>query len=273
MPDVSIQSALGVLLNYNGLTNRFIEGSPTYITEGISDSSITSNGTIFSGTNGYLVKTFGNTTLNKYYPEFKITCSGYLRDLRDITKDILYPVYSGNIKYSLSDVQIRLLIKLVQAPNTLGIYGDIVNSTGSSIETFKLFNLSVYNQPVQSLTITALFNGVQFPFTVTRDMSIARADTRTVCITKEDVLQEIRVRKTDATNQLKSLDRYNKIVEECEKVEQELLGDDPSLGRISSDDNRILALEKKIEELTKIISNGINRRNEEITTGDVEDGK
>ena len=104
-------------------------------------------------------------------------------------------------------------------------------------------------------------------------MSIARADTRTVCITKEDVLQEIRVRKTDATNQLKSLDRYNKIVEECEKVEQELLGDDPSLGRISSDDNRILALEKKIEELTKIISNGINRRNEEITTGDVGDGK
>lgn len=104
MPDVSIQSALGVLLNYNGLTNRFIEGSPTYITEGISDSSITSNGTIFSGTNGYLVKTFGNTTLNKYYPEFKITCSGYLRDLRDITKDILYPVYSGNIKYNLSDV-------------------------------------------------------------------------------------------------------------------------------------------------------------------------
>lgn len=163
MPDVSIQSALGVLLNYNGLTNRFIEGSPTYITEGISDSSITSNGTIFSGTNGYLVKTFGNTTLNKYYPEFKITCSGYLRDLRDITKDILYPVYSGNIKYNLSDVQIRLLIKLVQAPNTLG--------------------------------------------------------------------------------------------------------------RISSDDNRILALEKKIEELTKIISNGINRRNEEITTGDVGDGK
>lgn len=146
MPDVSIQSALGVLLNYNGLTNRFIEGSPTYITEGISDSSITSNGTIFSGTNGYLVKTFGNTTLNSYYPEFKITCSGYLRDLRDITKDILYPVYSGNIKYNLSDVQIRLLIKLVQAPNTLGIYGDIVNSTGSSIETFKLFNLSVYNQ-------------------------------------------------------------------------------------------------------------------------------
>lgn len=146
VPDVSIQSALRVLLNYNGLTNRFIEGSPTYITEGISDSSITSNGTIFSGTNGYLVKTFGNTTLNKYYPEFKITCSGYLRDLRDITKDILYPVYSGNIKYNLSDVQIRLLIKLVQAPNTLGIYGDIVNSTGSSIETFKLFNLSVYNQ-------------------------------------------------------------------------------------------------------------------------------
>lgn len=129
------------------------------------------------------------------------------------------------------------------------------------------------NQPVQSLTITALFNGVQFPFTVTRDMSIARADTRTVCITKEDVLQEIRVRKTDATNQLKSLDRYNKIVEECEKVEQELLGDDPSLGRISSDDNRILTLEKKIEELTKIISNGINRRNEEITPGDVGDGK
>lgn len=62
MPDVSIQPALGVLLNYNGLTNRFIEGSPTYITEGISDSDITSNGTIFSGTNGYLVKTFGNTT-------------------------------------------------------------------------------------------------------------------------------------------------------------------------------------------------------------------
>lgn len=123
------------------------------------------------------------------------------------------------------------------------------------------------------LHVTALFNGVQFPFTVTRDMSIARADTRTVCITKEDVLQEIRVRKTDATNQLKSLDRYNKIVEECEKVEQELLGDDPSLGRISSDDNRILALEKKIEELTKIISNGINRRNEEITTEDVGDGK
>ena len=54
---------------------------------------------------------------------------------------------------------------------------------------------------------------------------------------------------------------------------QELLGDNPSLGRISSDDNRILALEKKIEELTKIISNGINRRNEEITTGDVGDGK
>lgn len=104
-------------------------------------------------------------------------------------------------------------------------------------------------------------------------MSIARADTRTVCITKEDVLQEIRVRKTDATNQLKSLDRYNKIVEECEKVEQELLGDDPSLGRFSSDDNRILALEKKIEELTKIISNGINRRNEEITEGNVGDGK
>lgn len=119
MPDVSIQSALGVLLNYNGLTNRFIEGSPTYITEGISDSSITSNGTIFSGTNGYLVKTFGNTTLNKYYPEFKITCSG----------------------------------------------------------------------------------------------------------------------------------------------------------RFSSDDNRILALEKKIEELTKIISNGINRRNEEITEGNVGDGE
>lgn len=146
VPDVSIQPALGVLLNYNGLTNRFIEGSPTYITEGISDSSITSNGTIFSGTNGYLVETFGYTTNNRYYPEFKITCSGYLRDLRDITKDILYPVYSGNIKYSLSDVQIRLLIKLVQAPNTLGIYGDIINSTGSSIETFKLFNLSIYNQ-------------------------------------------------------------------------------------------------------------------------------
>lgn len=105
MPDVSIQSALRVLLNYNGLTNRFIEGSPTYITKGISDSSITSNGTIFSGTNGYLVETFGNTTLNKYYPEFKITCSGYLRDLHDITKDILYPVYSGNIKYNLSDAE------------------------------------------------------------------------------------------------------------------------------------------------------------------------
>lgn len=244
MPDVSIQSALGVLLNYNGLTNRFIEGSPTYITEGISDSSITSNGTIFSGTNGYLVKTFGNTTLNKYYPEFKITCSGYLRDLRDITKDILYPV----------------IVNEPPKENLNNVYQTLMQKTG-------------INQPVQSLTITALFNGVQFPFTVTRDMSIARADTRTVCITKEDVLQEIRVRKTDATNQLKSLDRYNKIVEECEKVEQELLGDDPSLGRISSDDNRILALEKKIEELTKIISNGINRRNEETTTGDVGDGK
>lgn len=143
MPDVSIQPALGVLLNYNGLTNRFIEGSPTYITEGISDSSITSNGTIFSGTNGYLVETFGYTTNNRYYPEFKITCSGYLRDLRDITKDILYPVYSGNIKYGLSDVQIRLLIKLVQAPNTLGIYGDIINSTGSPDGAFNKFSRNV----------------------------------------------------------------------------------------------------------------------------------
>ena len=39
-------------------------------------------------------------------------------------------------------------------------------------------------QPPQSITITALFNGVQFPFTVTKEMSIARADNRTICITR-----------------------------------------------------------------------------------------
>lgn len=114
-------------------------------------------------------------------------------------------------------------------------------------------------QPPQSITITALFNGVQFPFTVTKEMSIARADNRTICITREDVLQEIRVRKTDATNQLKSLDRYNKILEECERVEKELLGEEPNLSPNIPDDSRFLALEKKIEELTKLISNGKNQ--------------
>lgn len=177
--------------------------------------------------------------------------------------DVLYLIDYNQFKKDLTYIKGLVQTVIVNEPpkeNLNNVYQTLMQKTG-------------INQPVQSLTITALFNGVQFPFTVTRDMSIARADTRTVCITKEDVLQEIRVRKTDATNQLKSLDRYNKIVEECEKVEQELLGDNPSLGRISSDDNRILALEKKIEELTKIISNGINRRNEEITTGDVGDGK
>lgn len=90
-------------------------------------------------------------------------------------------------------------------------------------------------------------------------MSIARADNRTICITREDVLQEIRVRKTDATNQLKSLDRYNKILEECERVEKELLGEEPNLSPNIPDDSRFLALEKKIEELTKLISNGKNQ--------------
>lgn len=90
-------------------------------------------------------------------------------------------------------------------------------------------------------------------------MSIARADNRTICITKEDVLQEIRVRKTDATNQLKSLDRYNKILEECERVEKELLADNPILATAPPDDSRLLALEQKIEELTKLISNGKNK--------------
>ena len=186
-------------------------------------------------------------------------------DILDYLKpgDVLYLIDYNQFKKDLTYIKGLVQTVIVNEPpkeNLNNVYQTLMQKTG-------------INQPVQSLTITALFNGVQFPFTVTRDMSIARADTRTVCITKEDVLQEIRVRKTDATNQLKSLDRYNKIVEECEKVEQELLGDNPSLGRISSDDNRILALEKKIEELTKIISNGINRRNEEITTGDVGDGK
>lgn len=108
----------------------------------------------------------------------------------------------------------------------------------------------------QNLTITALFNGVPFPFSVTKDMSIARADNRTICITKEDVLQEIRVRKLDATNQLKLLDRYNKILEECEKVEKELLEEDPFIDKNNFENNRLLVLEKKIEELTNKISNG-----------------
>ena len=50
----------------------------------------------------------------------------------------------------------------------------------------------------------------------------------------------------------------------------------PEAGKSGSGINDLaglLALEKKIEELTKIISNGINRRNEETTTGDVGDGK
>lgn len=114
-------------------------------------------------------------------------------------------------------------------------------------------------QATQSITITALFNGVQFPFTVTKEMSIARADNRTICITRDTVLQEIRVRKTDATNQLKSLDRYNKILEECEKVEKELLGEEANQTPQTKQDDRLLALERKIEELTKIISNGKNQ--------------
>lgn len=114
-------------------------------------------------------------------------------------------------------------------------------------------------QSAQSITITALFNGVQFPFTVTKEMSIARADNRTICITRDTVLQEIRVRKTDATNQLKSLDRYNKILEECEKVEKELLGEEANQTPQTKQDDRLLALERKIEELTKIISNGKNQ--------------
>lgn len=125
---------------------------------------------------------------------------------------------------------------------------------------YQLLQKAGMNAPApQSITVTALFNGVQFPFTVTKEMSIARADNRTICITKDDVLQEIRVRKTDATNQLKSLDRYNKILEECERVEKELIGEDSQIQNSSQDNDRLLALEQRIEELTKLISNGKNQ--------------
>ena len=112
---------------------------------------------------------------------------------------------------------------------------------------------------------------------------LAQNKPRVVVLNKSDLSDKAKLNKWISYYQSKGIKAIpvdtlkgsgvNKIVEECEKVEQELLGDNPSLGRISSDDNRILALEKKIEELTKIISNGINRRNEETTTGDVGDGK
>lgn len=126
----------------------------------------------------------------------------------------------------------------------------------------QLLQKNINTQLPVNITITALFNGVPFPFTVTKDMTIARADNRVICITKEDVLQEIKVRKTDASNQIKLLDSYNKILDECKRVEEELLGDEniPS----ETNDSRLNLLEKKIEELTKIIING---QNKEINLG------
>lgn len=176
--------------------------------------------------------------------------------------DVLYLIDYNQFKKDLTYIKGLVQTVVVNEPpkeNLNNVYQTLMQKTGM-------------NQPVQSLTITALFNGVQFPFTVTKDMSIARADNRTVCITREDVLQEIRVRKTDATNQLKSLDRYNKILEECEKVEQELLGEDSSLRGLVPGDDRINILERKIEELTKLISNGINGRNEETVKGNDGEG-
>lgn len=165
--------------------------------------------------------------------------------------DILYLIDYNQFKKDLTYIKGLVQSSVVNEPpkdnNLNNVYQSLMQKAGMN------------TQPAQTLTITALFNGVQFPFTVTRDMSIARADNRTICITKEDVLQEIRVRKTDATNQLKSLDRYNKILEECERVEKELLADNPILATAPPDDSRLLALEQKIEELTKLISNGKNK--------------
>ena len=120
--------------------------------------------------------------------------------------DILYLIDYNQFKKDLTYIKGLVQSSIVNEPpkdnNLNNVYQSLMQKAGMN------------TQPAQTLTITALFNGVQFPFTVTRDMSIARADNRTICITKEDVLQEIRVRTTDATNQLKSLDRYNKILEE-----------------------------------------------------------
>nr|DAT90303.1 MAG TPA: hypothetical protein [Caudoviricetes sp.] len=164
--------------------------------------------------------------------------------------DVLYLIDYNQFKKDLTYIKGLVQTVVVNEPpkenNLNNVYQSLMQKAG------------VNNQPLQSLTVTALFNGVQFPFTVTKDMSIARANDRTVCITREDVLQEIRIRKSDATNQLKSLDRYNKILEECEKVERELLGDFP-ISQESQNDDRLVVLERKVEELINLISNGKNK--------------
>lgn len=171
--------------------------------------------------------------------------------------DILYLIdynpFKKDLTYIKGLVQSSIVNELPKDNNLNNVYQQLLQK-----------NL---NQPaIQNLTITALFNGVPFPFTVTKDMNIARADNRVICITKEDVLQEIKVRKTDASNQIKLLDSYNKILEECKKVEEELLGDD--IKSPEPNNSRLNLLEKKIEELTKIITNGktqeINNGNEQI---------
>ena len=109
-----------------------------------------------------------------------------------------------------------------------------------------------HNQPI---TITALFNGIPFSFTVTREMVIAKANDRTICLTKNDVLQEIRIRKTEASNKIKSLDRFKRVVEECEKIELEVNESQPPSSSPETID-RLTVLENKFEKLLNTLNNG-----------------
>lgn len=134
-----------------------------------------------------------------------------------------------------------------------GVVQNIVSNDNTSNDMYKAL-INNNNIIPKSITITGLFNGIQFPFSVTNDMSIAKANDRTICITKEDVLQEIRIRKNDADNQIQSLNRYKDILEQCEKVEAELLGD--TVETVSNTNSRIDALETKLNDLINLISNG-----------------
>jgi hypothetical protein len=117
-------------------------------------------------------------------------------------------------------------------------------------------------QMSNTITINALFNGIPFPFTVTKDMIIARANDRVVCISKSDVLKEIKMRKLDADNKIKALDRYKKVKEECERVEKEL--ESPQQDFTSREEvSRLNTLETKMEEIIKYIHHEQNKANDE----------
>lgn len=73
--------------------------------------------------------------------------------------DVLYLIDYNQFKKDLTYIKGLVQTVIVNEPpkeNLNNVYQTLMQKTG-------------INQPVQSLTITALFNGVQFPFTVTRE--------------------------------------------------------------------------------------------------------